>query len=263
MRHHRGHDAGRPSRRGLRFVQCARSEGIRGRVCAAQLAFQKENRVVLNGTATGTVPFEFTRWKGRTRHGKPSTPARPAAAPPRRGRFHRDRARLDAGRRRLRGLRPGVRAGRSPAGRRGGPGRCDRVLQRRGLRPARRQVPLQRRNLRLRAEPAGRVARLHCRLGLRDGQDGVVRGDGPHLRALRCTGPRHAPGGRRRRGADRSEPARDHPDRAADQGPAGRGAGHPGFRGGGCASRSACWIGHGRCRRRRGRAAGVCCPRPG
>ena len=33
--------AGRPSRRGLRFVQCARSEGIRGHVCAAQHSFRR------------------------------------------------------------------------------------------------------------------------------------------------------------------------------------------------------------------------------
>ena len=107
-----------------------------------------------------------------------------------------------------------------PAGRRGGPGRRRGLLQRRGLGAAGRQVSRQRRHLRLRPEAAGRVAGLHRRLGFRDRQDGVLRGHGADLRPLCGAGLRHAGGGGRRRGPDRRQPARHHPDRAADPDPA-------------------------------------------
>ena len=275
-RHHRGHDAGRPSRRGLRFVQCARSEGIRGHVCAAQHAFLKKTEGNQNSCSIGSLqersrtslPVGKAPPAMASRHpSQPSPgPAPPAAAAAPAGRpgFDRDRARLHAGRRRLCGLRTGRRPGRSPAGRRRGRGRCDRVLQCGGLRPAGGQIPVQRRHLRLRADPAGRVARLHRGLGFRDGQDGVLRGDGPDVRPLCGAGLRDAAGGGRRRGPDRGQPARDHPDRAADPDPAGRGARHPRLRGG----RRDCWA---RILDRTaagaadaaGRAAGACFPRPG
>ena len=207
-------------------------------MCAAQHAFLKKTEGNQNSCSIGSLqersrtslpvgkapPAMASRRPSQSVPGPapPSAVAAPAGRPG----FDRDRAGLDAGRRRLCGLRTGRGPGRAPAGRRRGRGRRDRVLQRRGLRPAGRQIPVQRRHLRLRAEPAGRVAGVHCRLGFRDGQDGVVRGDGAHVRALRCTGLRHAAGGGRRCGPHRGQPARHYPDRAADPDPAGRGARH-------------------------------------
>ena len=81
-------------------------------------------------------------------------------------------------------------------------GRGRRVLQRGRLRAARGPVPHLRRDVRLRPRAAGGVVGICRGLGVRDRQDGVLRGDGPHVRRLRVpglAGCSRAPRGRRPR----------------------------------------------------------------
>ena len=180
----------------------------------------KFNRIV-----AGTIPSEFTRWKG------------PRPAMTRHQQLQRRLGVFDATSIGLGSMLgagvfvvfgPGCRPGRKSAPRIHRDRRGGGVLQRRGVGRARGHVPGERRHLHLRPPAAGRMARLPGRLGFRDRQDGLLRRHGPDLRAVRGAGLRH-PGGRRGRGgADRREPDGHHPDGVPDPHPAGRRPGHAG-----------------------------------